>query len=72
MSVWVGYYYMPVVRITHTDTGGNTTGTDLSKLPYADNDSDARAKGVALKGFYLASYENTMGVKYGTVLRVEF
>ena len=39
---------------------------------YATDDYDAEAKGVLLKGYYLASQPNNMGVKYGTVLRREY
>ena len=53
-----------------SSNGGN--GTDLAALIYADNDFDAQQKGVSLKGFFLASEVNTMGVKYGTVVRREF
>jgi len=54
-----------------TNTGGGT-GTDLSTLPYADDDFDAGLKLIPIKGYYLASSTNTMGVKYGTLVRREF
>lgn len=53
-------------------TTSSGSGTDLSTLLYADDDFDAGTKGVAVKGYYLASSTNTLGVKYGTVLRREF
>lgn len=59
------------VNITINGSNGTTTTIDLSKLIYADNDSDAATKGVAVKGYYLASLGNTMGVKHGTLVRRE-
>lgn len=49
----------------------NHGGTDLTKLIYADNDTHAGVLGVALKGYYLASLENTLGIKEGTLIRRE-
>jgi hypothetical protein len=65
MSVWTNLYYMPVVKITTTGVNANSGMPTI----YADNDAHAAIKGVPLLGFYLASQENTMGVKYGTVLQ---
>lgn len=47
-------------------------GNDLNNLPYADSDADAKGKGVAIKGFYLASDTNIIGAKYGTLVRREY
>ncbi|MDZ7879162.1 MAG: hypothetical protein U5L45_15890 [Saprospiraceae bacterium] len=55
-----------------TNDGSLTASVDLLRLPYADNDADAGYKNIALKAYYLASQVNTMGVKYGTLVRREF
>lgn len=60
------------ITIVINGSNGTSTSIDLSKLIYADNDGDAGAKGVPLKGYYLASEDNTMGVKFGTLLRREY
>jgi len=52
-------------------SGEGGGGTDLSNLLYANDDWHAGALGIALKGYYLASEFNNLGVKYGTVLRRE-
>lgn len=67
------------VTIIINGSGGTTTTIDLSKLLYFPNDGAAGAINpqtnqpfVPLKGYYLASEDNTLGVKYGTMLRREY
>lgn len=57
-----------VFRSTQTTT---TTQTDIATV-YADNDGQAGSLGVLLKKYYLAAETNTMGVKYGTLIRREY
>ncbi len=62
------------VKVEHTasGSGGSGTGIDLSTLIYAYDDAEAGAKGVPIKGYFLAAAVNGMGKKYGDVTRREY
>ena len=67
------------INITINGSNGTSTSIDLSNLKYFPNDSAAGAINpvtnepfVALKGYYLASEDNTMGVPKGSLKRREY
>jgi hypothetical protein len=67
------------LTIVINGSNGTSTSIDLSKLSYFANDEAAGAINVAtnkpyveLKGYYLASEDNTMGVPVGSLKRREY
>lgn len=69
------------VTIVINGSNGTTTTIDLSKLDYFPNDAAAGAgvgesgallTPVPIKGYYLASEDNTMGLPKGSLKRREY
>ena len=61
-----------VVRWVEPSVFQQTAQNAVTASVYAENDAQAGRLGVPSKGYYLAAPTNTMGVKYGTLVRREY